>query len=342
MDKIGIGIIGCGYWGINYLRVFGELDQARMIVACDQRVERQQEVRRRCPDLAVTSTAEELLRRDDVQAVVICTPAAAHFPVARLCLAAGKHVLVEKPMATTTAEAQEMVALAQAHGLVLMVGHTFLFNAGIRIVKDYIDQGSMGRLYYMTARRTNLGPIRHDVNALWDLAPHDVSIFNYLLAETPKWVSAIGIKALQNSHEDVGFVSLGYAGGIVCHVHVSWADPNKVRELIVVGSEKRIVFDDLNTLERVRVFEKGVAPIPSAISSYDEHQFLMRDGDIISPRVENSEPLKNECRHLLDCISQGTQPLSDGQSGLEVVQVMEAIDRSVARGGAPIRVQEIA
>jgi predicted dehydrogenase len=336
MDRVGVGIIGCGYWGINFIRVFKELDQSRMVIACDQRAERLAEVNKRFPGVDTTLSLQELLARDDVQAVVVCTPAAAHYAVGTACLEGGKHLLVEKPMTTTEADARALVCRARKAGRVLMVGHTFVYNPGIRKVKEYLDQGKAGKLYYMTSRRTNLGPIRQDVNALWDLAPHDVAIFNHLLGATPKWVSAVGVRALQSRLEDVGFVSLGYADGVICHVQVSWADPNKVRELTVVGSERRIVFDDLNTLERVRVYEKGVSSVPSAVSSYGEHQFLMRDGDIISPRVEMSEPLKNECAHFVQCVIQGAQPLSDGESGLQVVRVMEAIDQSVAQQGAPL------
>jgi predicted dehydrogenase len=176
------------------------------------------------------------------------------------------------------------------------------------------------------------------VNALWDLAPHDVSIFNYLLGSAPEWASAVGTKVLQNCREDVGFISLGYADGIVGHVHVSWADPHKVREVVVVGSDRRIVFNDLSALERVRVFEKGVVPVAPEASSYGEYHFLMRDGDIISPRVEVSEPLKNQCRHFLECVTEGTRPVTDGREGLQVVRVMEAIDRSVELNGAPVEV----
>jgi predicted dehydrogenase len=217
-----------------------------------------------------------------------------------------------------------------------MVGHTFLYNPGIGKIRQYIIDGRLGRIYYLYARRTNLGPIREDVNALWDLAPHDVSIFNYFLDSTPEWVSAVGAKVLHNSREDVGFISLGYRGGIIGHIHVSWADPHKVREVVVVGSDERVVFNDLDSVERVRVFEKGVTPVESDASSYGDHHLRMRDGDIISPRIDVSEPLRNECAHFLECVSEGKQPLSDGRSGLDVVRTMEAISRSVAQKGAPL------
>jgi predicted dehydrogenase len=197
----------------------------------------------------------------------------------------------------------------------------------------------VGRIYYLYAARTNLGPIRHDVNALWDLAPHDIAIFNYWLGRTPIWVSAVGTRVLHNSGEDVGFVTLGYPDNILGHIHVSWADPYKVREVVVVGSNERILFNDLNPLEPVRVFEKGVAVSDDEPASFGEHHLLMRDGAIISPKIEISEPLKNECRHFVECVTGGQRPLTDGQAGLEVVRVLEAITRSLAHHGEPVELE---
>jgi predicted dehydrogenase len=265
----------------------------------------------------------------------VCTPAATHHDVALRCLQAGLHVLLEKPMTTTIRDADELTAVAGELGLTLMVGHTFLFNAGVRKVKEYIADGSVGSIYYLYSQRTSLGPIRSDVNALWDLAPHDVSIFNYLLDAEPEWVSAVGSCALRNRNADVGFVSLGYRAGFIGHIHVSWTDPNKVREVVLVGSRRRIVFNDTNPLERVRVFDKGVSVESTNSTTYGEHTLLLRDGDILSPMVEGSEPLKNQSTHFLECIRTGSAPLSDGRVGRRVVSVMEAIDRSLEAGGAP-------
>lgn len=338
MEKIGIGIIGCGYWGINYVRVFEELGESQVVAVCDRRPERLAEVERRFPGLNSTTDFQDLLKWEGVDAVVVCTEASSHYPIVSKCLAAGKHVLVEKPMTTSTRDAEELLNLAEAKDVTLMIGHTFLYNAGIRQVKSYIMQGDMGKLYYLYSRRTNLGPIRNDVSALWDLAPHDISIFNYLLDSKPGWVSAVGARVLGNGRADVGFMSLGYDDNVVGHVHTSWADPHKVREVVVVGSDKRIVFDDLNSQERVRVFEKGVKRMDPQEGGYGEYQFLMRDGDIVIPNVEASEPLKNECKHFLECITLHCQPLTDGKNGLDVVRVMEAIDRSIELRGAPVEV----
>ena len=335
--QIGVAVLGCGYWGVNYVRVFSELSHAQVVAVCDQRPERLQEVARRFPAVFLTTQLDAVLRHEGVDAVIVCTNASTHYAVTRAALMAGKHVLVEKPLTTTSPDADELIALANSKGAVLMVGHTFVYNAGIRKVKEYIQQ-SRGEIYYLYSSRTNLGPIRHDVNALWDLASHDIAIFNYLLESTPEWVSAVGAKVLRNCREDVGFVSLGYSGDIVAHIHVSWADPQKARELVVVGSSRRIVFNDLNGLEQVRVFEKGVKPVASEPVSYGEYHFQIRNGDILSPTIEVSEPLKNQSRHFLECVNRNTPPLTSGRDGEAVVRVLETIDRSLRLKGVPVEV----
>jgi predicted dehydrogenase len=274
-----------------------------------------------------------------VDAAIVCTPATTHYALTQQCLMADKHVLIEKPITSTVEEADKLTVLAESRRLTLMVGHTFLYNPGIIKVKEYIQRGDIGRLYYLYSRRTNMGPIRHDVNALWDLAPHDVSIFNYLLDSTPEWISAVGARVLRNGLEDVGFISLGYPSDIIAHIHVSWTDAYKVREVVAVGSEKRVVFNEFNPLERVRVFDKGVSVVEPEAATYGEYQLHMRDGDILSPRIDASEPLKNQCTHFLDCISNGDRPLTDGWMGREVIRVMRAIDRSVENRGAPVDLQ---
>jgi predicted dehydrogenase len=338
MREMGIGIVGVGYWGMNYVRVFTELPGSRVVVVCDRREERLLEASQRFPEVAVCSSVSELLNLSDVDAVVVSTEASSHYSMVSQALESGRHVLVEKPMTTTVEDGERLLELAARRNVKLMVGHTFLYNAGIRKVKSLLSAGDAGRIYYMYSRRTNLGPIRRDVNALWDLAPHDVSIFNYLMDEAPEWVSAVGAKPLGDGNEAFGFLALGYANGVVGQAHVSWADPHKVREVVVVGSDKRIVFNDLDSEGPVRVFEKGVKPVEPSITGYGEHQLLMRDGDIIIPKLEVSEPLKNQCQHFVESVSNGCQPLTDGRNGLDVVRVMTAVDRSIAMRGAPVEV----
>jgi predicted dehydrogenase len=339
-EHTGMAVIGCGYWGVNYVRIFHEVIESRVISICDQRNARLYEVGRHFPGAKLATDIDDALNTEGVHAAVICTDATSHFEIARQCIEAGKHVLIEKPMATNSADAEKLIALAKEHGVLLMVGHTFLYNDGIKKLKECINQPNSGRIYYLYARRTNLGPIRHDVNVVWDLASHDIAIFNYLINAVPEWVSAVGSKVLLNSREDVSFISLGYPDGTLGHIHVSWADPHKVREVVVVGSDRRVVFNDLDALDRVRVFEKGVTPTPSEANSFGEYTFLMRDGDIISPRVDVSEPLKNECLSFVKCIREGGHPLTDGNEGLEVIRVMEAIDHSIGQNGKPIKVGE--
>ena len=335
---MGIAIIGCGYWGMNYVRIFSELVESRVVAVCDQSAERLNEVSRRFPGVYVTTRVDDAASQRGVDAVVVCTEATTHFNVTRRLLLAGRHVLVEKPLTTTTAEADKLIDLAESNSAILMVGHTFVFNAGVRKVKEYVQQDG-GRVYYLYARRTNLGPIRRDVNALWDLAPHDIAIFNYLLDGTPLWVSAVGGKVLRNCRDDVGFISLGYPDNVLAHVHVSWADPDKAREVVVVKSDRRIVFNDLNGIEQVRVFEKGVSPVEQEPLNYGEFRFEIRDGDIISPRIEPAEPLKHQCRHFLDCVRTGKRPISSGVEGRDVVSVLEAVNRSIELKGLQVEVE---
>jgi len=337
---INIAIIGCGYWGVNHVRVFSELPDAKLVVVCDANEERLRTMRDRYPLISTTTDWTEVLENKWVDAVVVATPADTHFELTRQCLLHKKHVLVEKPITTNVSDAEALIKTAEEQDRLLMVGHTFLYNEGVRKLKQLVSDESFGKIYYLHATRTNMGPFRHDVNALWDLAAHDVAIFNYLLDAQPQWVSAVGSRALGNGREDVAFATLNYAPNIIANIHISWVDPNKVREVVVVGGQRRIVFDDMNNSERVRIFEKGVAPAKLEAASFGEFRLLVRDGDIISPRVEVSEPLKNLNAHFLDCVASGKDPLTDGRNGLAVVKVMTAIDQSLARKGAPVEIDE--
>ncbi|CAA9554910.1 MAG: Oxidoreductase, C-terminal [uncultured Thermoleophilia bacterium] len=337
--SIGICVVGSGHWGGNYVRLFQSLPDAHVVVVCDANAERLEAVTRQFPGVEVRTSLEEALALPGVDAAVVSTPAATHAAVTETCLRAGKHVLVEKPLTTTVTDGHAVVALAEELGLTLMVGHTFLYNGSVAKVRELVQKPEMGEIYYLYSRRTNLGPIRHDVNAIWDLACHDVAIFAHILGDTPEWASAVGTRLLGNAREDVGFIALGYPGGVVGHIHVSWADPNKVRELVVVGSGRRVVLNDMDAQEPVRVFDKGVVSEPIDNPTSGDFRFTVRDGDIFSPRVVPSEPLGNQARHFLESVRTGSRPLTDGPAGLDVVSVMEAIDRSLAAGGAPSPVQ---
>ncbi|HKG23086.1 MAG TPA: Gfo/Idh/MocA family oxidoreductase [Blastocatellia bacterium] len=335
---IKLAIIGCGYWGINYVRVFSEIPDARVKVVCDENPERLQVIRERYPLVDTRENWEEAVSDAEIDAVVIAAPARDHYRLSRGSLLKGKHVLVEKPLASDVSQAEGLVREAEAAGRILMVGHTFLYNAGIRKMKELMSSDSFGRIHYLHATRTNMGPIRRDVNVIWDLASHDIAIFNYLLDAEPNWVSAVGSRVFSSEREDVGFVALNYPRGVIANIHTSWLDPNKVREVVVVGSQRRIVFDDLKNLERVRIFEKGMGPAEMEADSFGEFRLLVRDGDIISPWIEPSEPLRNLALHFLECVKNESRPLTDAANGLNVVRVLAAIDKSLAGRGAPVSV----
>lgn len=337
-NPLRIALAGFGYWGPNYARVFGEVPNTEISAVCEVSPERRTRASARLPGADTSDDWNALVRRGVADAAVISTPASTHFALASAALRAGLHVLVEKPLALTFEECDQLCDLAEHSGRVLMVAHTFLYNAGIRKMKECLASAEFGTVYYLHATRTNLGPIRHDVNVLWDLAPHDVSIFQYLLGRTPDWASVTGSPVLGNSREDVVFATLGYPHGVIGNIHVSWADPSKVREVVAVGSGRRVVFDDLSDLERVRIFEKGVAIEPDSAESFGEFKLLMRDGDILSPRIPPSEPLKNQCAEFLSCIRDGRQPVSDGRFGLAVVETLVAMEASMHRRGAACEV----
>ena len=269
-----------------------------------------------------------------MDAVVIATPASTHEAIVRTALAAGRDVLVEKPMALTGAGCDALCNLAESAGRLLMVGYTFLYNAGVRKMKEVMAPEAFGQPYYLHATRTNLGPIRQDVNAAWDLAPHDIAIFNYLLGEQPLWASAIGTRVLKTSREDIAFATLGYQNDVIGNIHVSWADPNKVREVVAVGSRRRVVFDDLNDVERVRVYERGVSAGEAVADSFGEFKLLVRDGDIISPKIEPSEPLKNQCLDFVHAITTGTPPLAPAASAPASSARWSAIEASMRNSGS--------
>ena len=335
---VGIGIIGCGYWGKNYVRVFNELPEAKVMTICDRSEDRLHEIARRAPGIELATDISEILEDERIEAVVICTEATSHFKVADQCLRAGKHLLIEKPITTSVSDAVELGRLADANGLTLMVGHTFIYNSGIASIESQLRQ-EQDRIYYLHARRTNLGPIRRDVNAVWDLATHDIAIFNHLLKETPEWVSAVGARVLGNCRVDVGFICLGYSKGVLGNIHISWADPNKCREVVVVCSDRRLVFNDLNAVEPVRIYEKGVSAVGGEPENFGEYQLKIREGAIISPAVEPSEPLKNQCRHFVDCIHTGERPRTGVEDGVSVLATLEAIERSIQLQGTTIKVE---
>jgi predicted dehydrogenase len=333
--SLRIALVGYGHWGPNYARICSELPETELVAICEMDSRRLQRAKERYPHLHAYTDVRELVKNNGVDALIISTPASTHYELARTFLESGRHILLEKPMALEVEQCEYLNDLAEKKKKVLMVGHTFLYNSSIRKMKEVVRCPEFGRVYYLHATRTNLGPIRQDVNALWDLAPHDVSIFNFLLDQRPLWASAIGSRVLKNSNDDVAFLTLGYSDGVIANIHVSWADPDKVREVVAVGSHRRVVCNDLNTLESVRIFEKGVSRGDAAPETYGEFRLLVRDGDILSPKVVASEPLKEQLIDFVSSIRDQRQPISDAAVGTQVVRALVAAEASMRLRGAP-------
>jgi predicted dehydrogenase len=333
--EVRIGLLGLGRWGPNHLRVFQGLPGCRVVLGADPDAARVADSERMFPGVPFTRDPAEVIGHGEIDAVVVSTPTASHGAVAAEAIRAGKDVLCEKPLTAAVAEAQRLVELAEERERVLMVSHVFLYNAGIRALRTYIEEGRLGRVQYLYATRTNLGPIRTDVNAAWDLASHDLSIFTYLLAAAPRELSAQGERFLSDRQEDVVFISLRYPGGVLAHSHVSWLDPRKVRQITVVGTRQMAIWDDLDNVAPIKLFDKGVRT-PERAADFGEFRFLTREGDILIPKIELQEPLKAQNRHFLDCVRERRAPFTDGANGLEVVRQLEAVDLSLAAHGAPV------
>lgn len=330
-----VGVIGVGYWGPNLVRNFSQLQGATAKWAADLSQDRLDHMARIYPALQTTTDYRQILDDPEVDAVVIATPANTHAKLASEAMRAGKHVFVEKPMANSSDECREMLAVAEETNRQIMVGHTFLFNNAIHRIKQLIDEGDLGQILYVYINRVNLGLFREDCNVVWDLAPHDIAILNYLLGSTPQRLTANGRSYVQPGIEDVAFINLEYPDDVIAHLHVSWIDPNKVRKLTVVGSRKMLVYDDVSNTEKLRVYDKGVNVLPH-YDTFGEFQLSYRYGDIVLPRIEDSEPLKNEAEHFVQCVRENKVPRSDGRNGLEVVEALEAACRSIQEGGVGI------
>jgi predicted dehydrogenase len=330
-QKIRVGIIGCGHWGKNYLRIFSSLPGSVVSAVCDLDPLKLDAIHEHYPSIPAFADYREMFEGRICDAVVVSTIASSHYIIATEALQHNLHVLVEKPLTLRTDEADQLARIATERNRILFVAHTFLYNPSVWKIKEYIEQGLLGQIYFLKARRTHLGLIRKDVNVVWDLAPHDISIILYLLGELPNTVQAIGGRFLKNHREDVAFINLGFPSGIIANIIVSWADSNKERLLDIVGSKARIVFNDLDNLEPIRIFQKGIS-VEREHHNFGEFRYLLRDGDIISPKVELEEPLKIQCRSFLDSIQSAKPPLSDGAMGRDVVAVLSKIDESLILG----------
>jgi predicted dehydrogenase len=333
---IQIAVLGAGHWGPNLIRNFHNKETSVVRWVVDLNEGRRAQVKKRFADVQVGEDAGAALADPAVQAVIVATPTATHHGLVKRALEAGKHVLVEKPIATRASEGDELTALAAARGLVLMVGHVFVYNAGVRRVRQYLEEGHLGRMQYISMVRTNLGPIRMDVDAAYDLASHDISIANHWLGANAVSVSAVGGVWINEGIADAVFATLRYPGNVLVNLHVSWLNPRKARDITVVGDRRMLTFDDMNISEPIRIYDKQVTDErvrPGFVDNYVSFRASVRDGDITIPRVAMGEPLKAECDHFLECIAKGQAPLSGGAMASDVVRVLEAMARSAAAQG---------
>ena len=332
---VRVGVIGCGHWGPHLIRNLNDMPEVDLVGVAEERQERLRYVRRTYPTVSPFPDHRRLLE-SDVDAVVIATPIQTHFELVKEALLAGKHVLVEKPLASSPAGAAELVGLAERCKRVLMVGDVFLYNPAVRELRRLVQQGDLGRIYYADAARLNLGLFQPQANVVWDLAPHDIAILMYVLGKAPLMVSARGSSYVQSGVHDVCYLELLFSGGARGHVHVSWLDPDKVRRLTLVGDRRMAVYDDVSTGAKLRVYDSGVEyPMTD---NYGEFELAYRHGQIVIPYIRWREPLRVECEHFVRCVRTGEQPLSDGEHGLAVVAVLDAAERSLQNGGMRVPV----
>jgi predicted dehydrogenase len=331
MDHINLGVIGCGYWGPNLLRNFVEIPTSDVVVAADLQAERLAHIKSRYPKVSATKDYRDFFAMQ-LDAAVVATPPATHFQIVRDCLQHDLHVLVEKPITLKSEHAEELVEIADKRGLTLMVGHTFEYNPAVQALKEIVESGDLGKIYYIDMVRVNLGLFQSDLNVLWDLAPHDISILQYILGHAPISVSAQGAACIFEGKHDIIYLHLGFPDEVLAHIHMSWLDPCKVRRTTIVGSRKMAVYDDVETLEKIRIYDRGVET-PPYTDTFGEFQCSYRYGDVVIPHIHFVEPLRIECQHFIECILNQIEPQSSGRVGLKVVEVLEAAERSLQNGG---------
>lgn len=333
-----VGVVGCGYWGPKLARNFHALPETELVAVADPDPERREHMARTYPGVRAVADLDALLALSP-EAVAIATPVSTHAALACRALEAGCHVLVEKPLARSSEEARGLVREAAERGRVLMVGHTFVYNPAVELLARLVADGEVGRPYYLTATRVNLGIHQPDVNVIWDLAPHDLSILDRVIGAAPRALRAVARTYAGTGQEDVAWLHLEYANGVTATLHLSWLAPQKIRRVTVIGDRRMIVYDDVAALDKVSIYDRGV-DAPPHTDSYGEFQLSYRYGDVKVPRIDWVEPLRAECAHFADCVRAGRRPRSDGEAGLEVVGILEAADRSLAAGGERVLVDQ--
>ena len=333
--QIPVGVVGCGYWGPNLIRNFRALPDCSLKVMCDLNQDRLKHLRTLYPEVEGSTDFNHMLNGSGLDAVVIATAVRFHYLMAKAALLAGKHTFIEKPMAASAKECEELVDIAQQKGLVLMIGHTFLYSPAVRKIKELVEWGDLGEIRYICARRLNLGLYQKDINVAWDLAPHDISIILHIMEENPVSVNCRGSAHITPGIEDVTSMWLNFSNNRTAMIHSSWLDPRKTREMTIVGSKRMIVYDDIAAIEKIKIYDARVER-PPHYDTFGDFHYSYHYGDMHVPYIRQEEPLRSECQHFLDCVKEGISPLTDGKRGLELVRILEASSQSLKQGGAPI------
>ncbi len=336
---VRIGVIGCGYWGPNLIRNFVTFPGTELVWVCDLDEIRLQKVLRPYPSVQQTTDLEEVLKDDGVDAIAIATPVHTHFPIAKACLESGKHVLIEKPLASSVAQGEELVNLAEKNNLRLMCDHTFCYTGAVRKIRDIVKSGTLGELLYFDSVRVNLGLFQQDVNVVWDLAPHDLSIVDFVVDEKPVLVSAHGVSHAGNDLENIAYISLGYQNSFIAHFHVNWLSPVKVRKTMIAGSEKMLVWNDLDQAEKIKIYDKGIKVKQGEREQKERLLVSYRSGDMYAPRIDQVEALSLMVKEFADCIQENRPALTDGDAGLRVLRILDAANRSIKADGANVRIE---
>ncbi len=331
---LNIAIVGVGYWGPNLVRNFISLTNVDLGTVCDINKERLDFIKSRYPSLNIVSDYDALLKNEKIDAIVLATPIETHYDLAKKALSAGKHVFIEKPITLNSGQAEELKAISQKEKLVLMVGHTFLYSPAIQKVSELIKNNDLGKIQYIALTRINLGRIKHNTNVLWDLAPHDFSIVCEWLGELPQKIEVMGKAATFKGNVDVAFVNLHYKNDLLVNIHMSWLSPVKVRQSYIIGAKKMVVYDDMHHSEKIKIYDMGIDL--KEPDTFGEWQLTYRSGDVIIPRLDASEPLRNECEHFVNCIEDDKTPKTDADQGIKIVKMIEAAQESLKSGGEPV------
>jgi len=333
---VGVGVVGCGYWGPNLIRNFRSTPGCSLKAVCDMDEERLAHMSALYPEVTATKDFEDLVANDNIDALVVATPVYLHHELAMKSLQAGKHTFIEKPMGSSSEQCRELVTTARENSLTLMVGHTFLYSSPVRRIKDIVDKGDIGEIRYISSRRLNLGLFQKDINVVWDLAPHDLSIIVYIMGESPTALNCQGNANVTPGIEDVSNLTLLFPGGGFATVHNSWLDPKKVRDMTIVGTKRMVAYDDLEPLQKIRIYDLRVET-PPHYDTFAEFQYSYHYGDMFVPYIKQEEPLKVECEHFIECIRKGETSLTSGEHGWEVVRILEAASQSLAQDGARVQ-----